>query len=234
MARTFSPENAARQARNAALVRRLAGAEGPERAALVEELALANMQVARSVARRYGGRSDFRDDLEQVAYLALVRAAQDFDAERGHEFLAYAVTCITGAVKHFFRDSAWVVRPPRPVQKSHSDARGLVEHVADGVQVETCFRPWSLDAPTPGDGEPLGELLTDGSDRTWEQTEARLLLWPHLRALPPRAQHILHQRFVEERTQHEIAEELGVSQMHVSRLLSRYVGELRVRMTEAA
>ena len=209
-----------------------AGAD--ERAALVEELALVNMEVARSIARRYGGRSSFRADLEQVAYLALVRAAQDFDASRGHEFLAYAVTCMNGAMKHFFRDAAWVIRPPRPVQKRHSDQHGLTDHVTDGVQVETCFRPWSLDAPTPGDGVPLRDLVADDADRTWEQAEARLLLWPHLRALPPRAQHVLHQRFVEDRTQQEIAEELGVSQVHVSRLLTRYVGELRLRLADAA
>jgi RNA polymerase sigma-B factor len=232
--RTVSPQYAVRQARNAELVSRLAAAVGAERYALVEELALVNMEVARSIARRYGGRSDFLADLEQAAYLALVQAARDFDASRGHEFLAYGVSCMTGAMKHFFRDAAWVVRPPRPVQKRHSDQRGLSDHVADGVQVESCFRPWSLDAPTPGDGAPLGELLTDDADRSWEQAEARLLLWPHLRALPPRAQQVLHQRFVEDRTQQEIADELGVSQVHVSRLLTRYVGELRDRMTEAA
>jgi RNA polymerase sigma-B factor len=229
-----SPRYVARQARNAELVERLADATGHDREAVVEELVLANLEVARAIARRYGGRSDFLGDLEQVACLALVRAAQDFDAHRGHEFLAYAVTCMTGAMKHFFRDSAWVIRPPRPVQKRHADGRGGGEHVADGVQVETCFRPWSLDAPTPGDAAPLGEMLADGLDRTWEESEARLMLWPHLRALPPRARHLLRRRFVDDCTQQEIADELGVSQMHVSRLLNRYVGELRDRMTAAA
>jgi RNA polymerase sigma-B factor len=81
---------------------------------------------------------------------------------------------------------------------------------------------------------PLRDLVADDADRTWEQAEARLLLWPHLRALPPRAQHVLHQRFVEDRTQQEIAEELGVSQVQVSRLLTRYVGELRLRLADAA
>jgi RNA polymerase sigma-B factor len=232
--RTPSPQHAVRQARNAELVARLVKAGGRDRDTVVEQLALVNMEVAQGIARRYAGRSDLRADLEQVAYVALVRAAQDFDAARGHEFLAYAVRCMTGAVKHYYRDSAWVIRPPRPVQQRHSEQRGFGDHVADGVEVETCFRPWSLDAPTPRDDLPLGELLVDSSDRSWEQAEARLLLGPHLRALPPRARHVLHQRFVEDRTQQEIAEELGVSQVHVSRLLTRYVGELRERMTEAA
>ncbi|GAA4718181.1 sigma-70 family RNA polymerase sigma factor [Nocardioides conyzicola] len=234
MNRPPSPRYIARQARNAELVERLADATGRDREAVVEDLVLANLEVARAVARRYGGRSDFLGDLEQVACLALVRAAQDFDPSRGHEFLAYAVTSMTGAMKHFFRDSAWMIRPPRPVQKRHTESREGADHVADGVEVETCFRPWSLDAPTPGEGAPLGETLPAGWDGTWEESEARLMLWPHLRALPPRARHLLHRRFVDDCTQQEIADELGVSQMHVSRLLNRYVGELRDRMTAAA
>ena len=97
--------------RNAALVAQLAAAAPEERDALVERLTVANMAVARSVARRYARRTDFGPDLEQVAYLALVRAARDYEPERGYEFLAYAIACITGAVKRYFRDSAWMVRP---------------------------------------------------------------------------------------------------------------------------
>jgi RNA polymerase sigma-B factor len=220
--------------RNAELVVQLAVAQGPERKALIDRLALNNMRVAKSIAGRYGGRSEFRHDLEQVACLALVRAALDFDAGRGHEFLAYAVPCITGAVKRYFRDSAWVIRPPRPVQERHSASSTGTEHVADGVQVETCFRPWSLDVPPPGDLAPLGETLADGTDQTWEQSEARLLLEPHLRALPLRAQQVLYLRFYEDHTQQEIADTLGISQYHVSRMLSRYVEELRATMANAA
>jgi RNA polymerase sigma-B factor len=226
--------DAERRLRNRDLVARLAVAGPDERVALVEELALENMPVARSVARRYAGRSGFGPDLEQAAYLALVRAARAFDATRGDDFLAYAVPCMTGAVKRYFRDSAWVVRPPRPVQERHVREQGLVEHVADGTEVESCFRPWSLDVTAAGATDPLGATLVDDEDRTWERTEARLLLGPLLRALDPRARQILHRRFVEDRTQQEIADELGVSQYHVSRLLSRSLRQLRESLTEAA
>ena len=220
--------------RTATIVAELARSAPADRGEIVERLVVANMAVARSVARRYTRRTDLGADLEQVAYLALVRAAQDYDPARGYEFLAYAIPCVTGAVKRYFRDSIWVVRPPRRVQVQHQAHLHWDEHVADGVAVETCFRPRSLDISQAGDSVPLGSTLVDPSDRTWETTEARLLLAPHLDALPERARRVLHLRFVEDRTQQEIADELGVSQMHVSRLLRRYVGELRARMTDAA
>lgn len=222
-----------RQVRNRLLAERLAVSGPVERAHVVQELALENMPVARSIAWRSAGRSRFGSDLEQVAYLALVRAAQDFDVAKGHDFLAYAVPCMRGAVKRYFRDSAWVVRPPRLVQQRHVELQGLFEHVDDGVEVESCFRPRSLDAPVPGDTVSLESNLADRDDRTWERTETRLLLGPHVSALPARTQQILHRRFVDDRTQQEIADEFGLSQYHVSRLLSVTLLNLRQRMTEA-
>jgi RNA polymerase sigma-B factor len=220
--------------RNSELIARLAAAEGPDREELVEQLVLTNLEVASSVARRYARRSDLGPDLRQVACVALVRAAREFDASRGHEFLAYAIPCMTGAIKRYFRDSAWAIRPPRPVQEQHSRAEPGADHVVAGIDVETCFRPRSLDGPRPGRSTPIGATIVDEWDRTWEQAEARLLLWPHLRTLPERAQHLLHRRFVDGWSQQEIAEELGVTQYHVSRLLTRYLGELRDRLVEAA
>jgi RNA polymerase sigma-B factor len=204
------------------------------RETVLHELVLANLDVAGAIARRYTGRSGFGDDLEQAANVALVKAARDFVPDRGHDFLAYAIPCMTGAVKRFFRDSAWTVRPPRPVQERHVEHRGLSRHVADGIEVETCIRPWRLDVPAPGDEVPLGAMLVDPRDQTWELAEIRLDLWQQLRQLSPRARQILHLRFVEDLTQQEIADRLGVSQYHVSRLLARYLGELRARMTEGA
>jgi RNA polymerase sigma-B factor len=194
---------------------------------------LANLDIARTIARRYTGRSGFGADLEQVAALALVRAAHDFDPTRGHAFLAYAIPCVTGAVKHYFRDSAWVVRPPRDVQERHVAQKGVADHVADGVQVESCFRPWSLDASMPGEESPLGARLED-EDRPWDRVEARLCFWPQLRSLPARARRIIYLRFFEDRTQQQIADELGITQFHVSRLLSRHLAELREKLAEAA
>jgi RNA polymerase sigma-B factor len=216
------------------LVSELATADPECRDGIVEKLTLTNLDVARAIARRYTGRSGLGPDLEQVAFLALVKAARDFDATRGHAFLAYAVPCIVGAVKHYYRDSAWAVKPPRGVQKEHGAWQGLSQHVAHGVEIQTCFRPWSLDVPRPGDVAPLGAELADPDDTTWERADNRLMLWQHVRELPPIARTILHHRFVEDRTQQEIADALGFSQYHVSRLLSRYLRDLRDRMVEAA
>lgn len=223
-----------RRARNAALTAQLQQAGNAERGGIIDALVLGNLDIARSVARRYAGRSGFGQDLEQIASLALVRAAQEFDAARGVEFLAYAMPCVRGAVKHYFRDSAWVVRPPRDVQQHHVAERGVTDHLADGVHVESCFRPWSLDAPMPGDETPLGAVLEDDADRSWERVEDRLVLWPELSSLPPRARRIIYLRFFEDRTQQQIADELGMTQFHVSRLLSRHLAELRAKMAGAA
>jgi RNA polymerase sigma-B factor len=182
-----------RRARTRELVSELATADPDCRDEIVEELTLTNLDVARAVARRYTGRSGLGPDLEQVAFLALVKAARDFDTARGQEFLAYAVPCIAGAVKHYYRDLAWAVKPPRPVQNEHRERQGLDQHVVHGVEVETCFRPWSLDVPRPGDAAPLGAGLADPEDSTWERTDIRLLLWQHMRELPPIARTILHQ-----------------------------------------
>ena len=173
-------------------------------------------------------------DAEIAEVEASADRLDDYEPERGYEFLAYAIACITGAVKRYFRDSAWMVRPPRPVQERHRSVEARSEHVAHGVAVESCYRPRSLDVPRPGDVVPLGSTLPDATDRSWEAADARLLLAPHLRALPARARRVLHLRFVEDRTQQEIADELGLSQMHVSRLLSRYLSELRARIDDAA
>lgn len=219
--------------RNAEIVERLATADEVERGGLVQELAVTNLGVARSIARRYARGSGFVPDIEQVACVALVRAAHDFDATRGHDFLAYAIPCMTGAVKRYFRDLAWSVRPPRDVQMAHTTIEDHADHVIDGVLIESCFRPRSLDAPGIGGAPPIGATIADVDDRTWDCADARLLLWPALRTLSPRAQWILHRRFVEGRTQQEIADELGVRQFHISRLLGRYLRELRERLTAA-
>lgn len=224
--------------RTAQLVARLEGADATERDAVVADLVLTNLPVARSVARkysrRYAGQSQFSQDLEQIACLALVRAARTFDPARGNDFLVYAIPWMAGEVRRFFRDGLWVVRPPRQLQEQHAQQEVEGPHVANGIRVDTCMRPWSLDSQLPGDVAPLGATLVDDDDRSWEQSEARLLLVPHLASLAPRAQHVLRLRFAEGRTQSEIGAELGVSQMHVSRLLSQALVELREKLTAAA
>lgn len=221
---------------NARLMAQLRTAVGAERADLVEALTLQNMDVARSMTRRFARRGAALDDLEQVAYLALFRAACDFDDERGEHFMPWAVACVRGALRHYFRDEAWIVRPPRSVQSVHyATRRAGADYVAGGINVESCLRPTHVDplieladvtAATPAGTAPA----TDPFNRV----ELREYLRPYLAALPPRARRLLHLRYVHERTQYEIAAELGLSQMQVSRLLRRHLEELRAAMSVAA
>jgi RNA polymerase sigma-B factor len=218
---------------NAALVALMAQRPPTDRDDLIEQLTLDNVEVARSVARRFSASPEFRPDLEQVACVALVRAAREFEPARDVEFLAYAVPCMTGAIKHYFRDVAWSVRPPRSVQQRHLSEDAPGAHFADGVAVESCFRPRSLDVPVNGAGSTLGAILR-GDDKDLRRADDRLLLAQLLQRLSPAARRLIHLRFVEDLTQQEIADRIGVSQYHVSRLLTRHLGELRQMMGEAA
>ncbi len=217
-----------------------------------------NMGVANSVARRYYHRGIDEDDLLQVAYLALTRAARDFDHGRHGDFLSYAVPTIRGELKKHFRDQGWTVRPPRRVQETQAKvgrAEGdLVqelgrtptpEEVADRIGAEVtdvveagsadgCFAPSSLDRPVNRDdaeSASLGDLLGT-EDRGHKAAEARVALAPAVRQLEDRDQRILYLRYFEERTQQEIADDIGVTQMQVSRLLSRIQRDLRQELTE--
>ncbi|KQW43928.1 hypothetical protein ASC77_21265 [Nocardioides sp. Root1257] len=229
-----------------------ARAAGPaEHRRLIDEIIVINLPVARSIAGRYRGRSVAVEDLEQVAYLALVRAANKFEPAKAEDFLSYAVPTIRGEIRRYFRDHGWMVRPPRRVQEVQSliqgvdpvsaDGRGTTAHdlagrlglplkdVSDALQAQGCFRPTSLDAPTMASGEPLADLLVDDEVDELEAAEARALIRTLVTELKPRDRLILYLRFFEGRTQQEIGDELGVTQMQVSRLLSRILADLRVR-----
>ena len=228
-------------------------AETPaERERIFEEIVLINIDFARSLARRFRNRGVALEDLEQVALLTLVRVVPKFDPGKDRDFLAYAVPSIRGDLKRYFRDHAWTVRPPRrvqeiqlEVQRAHARAREVgeptsAEAIAEGLHLKTadveeallaggCFQPLSLD--TPLSGEPgatsLGETIPSSDDEAREAAEARVLLAPLLRELGERDRRIVHLRFSQGRTQQEIADDLGVTQMQVSRLLSRILRELR-------
>ncbi|WP_237111495.1 sigma-70 family RNA polymerase sigma factor [Nocardioides sp. WS12] len=222
-----------------------------QRQELRHEAILLNLEVARSIAARYAGRGIPTDDLEQVACAALVRAAADFDPKLSNEFIAYAVPTIRGEVKKHFRDCGWTIRPPRRVQElqaSVAHARALLqqslgreptlEEVADDIGADLdqvieaaaadgCFTPTSLDRPvTQLSDLTIGDLLP-ASSSGFDAAEARVLLGPAIRHLPPRDRRILRLRFFEGRTQQEIGDELGVTQMQVSRLLTRILRDLR-------
>ncbi|WP_116952065.1 SigB/SigF/SigG family RNA polymerase sigma factor [Jiangella endophytica] len=242
-------ESTARQ-----LLERAAGAEADERRRLIDEVVLLYLGLAESIARRYAGRGVERDDLLQVARLGLVAAAHRFDPSLGKDFVSFAVPTISGEVKRYFRDHGWAVRPPRRVQELAAQVSVATAEVAQtsgttptqaelaehlGVEADEireasashdCFTAASLDYRGFNDEETsLVETLGDDEDG-YDRTETMVLLAPVCRELKPRDRHILYLRFFKGRTQQEIGTELGVTQMQVSRLLTRILGQLRERV----
>jgi RNA polymerase sigma-B factor len=225
---------------------------------LLDYVVRINMGVARSVASRYLNRGIEEDDLVQVAYAALTRAARDFDPSRHEDFLSYAVPTIRGELKKHFRDHGWTVRPPRRVQETQAritqaesellqlfgrppTPEETAEHlgaevpdVIEALSADGCFAPSSLDRPLAGAAgggfATVGDLLGE-EDSSQPAAEARVTLAPVVRRLKERDRRILYMRFFEERTQQEIADDIGVTQMQVSRLLSRIMRDLRTELT---
>jgi RNA polymerase sigma-B factor len=219
---------------------------------LREQLVTRYLPLARSLARRFASGGEPLEDLEQVAALALVKAVDGFDAERGTAFSSYAVPSIAGAIKRHFRDHGWSVRVPRELQeramrvnqleKELSGALGeaptlneLAEATAlgaeDVLEARVAYRALhasSLDAPTlDADGESRALIETMGDDDDGYSTVLdRSALDSLLGGLDGRDRAIVELYFREELTQSEIGERLGYSQMHISRLLRRAVGEL--------
>jgi RNA polymerase sigma-B factor len=218
---------------------------------LLDQIVELNLCVARSLAHRYRDRGLDVEDLEQVAYLALVKAAHRFDPDAGHDFLSYAVPTVRGELRRHFRDVGWTVRPPRRVQELQSrvadvqvDLAGRLgrsptagelaaeleedrSDVEEALGAEGCFVPASLDRPVSENSSTcVGDLL-EGPDGGHSSAEARIALAPAVRRLGERDRRILQLRFFEDRTQREIGEDIGVTQMQVSRLLSRIFDDLR-------
>lgn len=245
-----TPRN--RSAVSQRLLERAAAETDPlERKRLQDEVVVLHMGLARAIAARYRGRGIADEDLAQAASMALLKAARNFDASLGVEFLSYAVVTMKGEVKRQFRDYGWMVRPPRPIQKLQADvsrAQGELTHilgrsprvkevaahldvpeedVVEALSADGCYTPTSLDAPVGADGGgALGEMLAD-DDRAMSEAEARIMLAPAVRALPEREREILYLRFFKQQTQAQIAAEVGVTQMQVSRILARVLVQLR-------
>jgi RNA polymerase sigma-B factor len=224
--------------------------DGDEGARL--ELVERTLPLARTLARRYANKGESLDDLEQVAALGLVKAIERFDLEREVRFTTFAVPTISGEIKRHFRDRGWMLRVPRDVQELSARvgvarerltreqgrspsvpelagaARATVEQVLEAIGAAYAYRTLSLD-------EPLGEGIDaldsiGGPDRGFERVEQRFMLRSGLTHLPAREREILHLRFYEGLTQREIADRIGVSQMHVSRLIRRSIEALRERL----
>ncbi|MEW2544221.1 SigB/SigF/SigG family RNA polymerase sigma factor [Streptomyces sp. NPDC047002] len=235
--------------------RRLAAApHGPERERLLQEIAAAWLPMAHRIARGYRERGESLDDLEQVAALGLTKAINRFDPSLCKAFESYAVPTIKGELRRHFRDFMWSVHVPRRVQELRNQVRrarqelaqqpggeaptaariaahcGLTEEeVRQGEAALGSFAALSLDAPalTTGDeGASLGDLFGE-QEAAFDLVADREAVKPCLRGLPTRERRILYLRFFEDMTQARIAEELGVSQMHVSRLITRTCARLR-------
>jgi RNA polymerase sigma-B factor len=225
---------------------------------LRDELVEAHIGLAEYLARRFANRGEPLDDLVQVALIGLVKAVNRFDPNRGVEFSTYATHTIAGELKRHFRDKGWAVRAPRRMQELYLRLTQVVsslgqqlgrsptigelaaetqvseEEVLEALEAGQAYRFASLDVPKGGsdDGDTLGEGLGE-DDPGIANAESRVVLSPLMAKLPARQRQIIRLRFFEGLTQSEIASRLGISQMHVSRLLARSVAELRAAGLEA-
>lgn len=215
------------------------------------ELIEAHIGLAEYLARRFSNRGEPLDDLVQVASTGLIKAVDRFEPERGLQFSTYATHTIVGELKRHFRDKGWAVRVPRRMQELHlrlntvtstlgqelgrsptiaevaEAAEVSEEEVLEAMEAGQAYRFTSLDAPAPGEeGGSLAGTLGEEDDEMID-AERRATLGPLIQTLPERQQNIVHLRFFEGMTQSEIASRMGISQMHVSRLLARSLDQLR-------
>jgi RNA polymerase sigma-B factor len=219
-----------------------------------EELTRRFMPLARSLARRYGHSSEPFEDLVQVAAMGLVKALDRYDIDRGCPFQSFAIPTILGEMRRYFRDSGWAVHVPRGAQEralkvrdaqerlansnGHAPSAGQlaefleldIEDVIDALQVIHAYETVSLDAPRPGSTDDESIAYGDSlgtEDDSYELVDLDVTVASVLEHVPERERRILQMRFVDDLTQTEIAERVGISQMQVSRLLRRSLDQLR-------
>ena len=213
---------------------------------LRNELVEEHMRLAEFLARRFAHRGEAADDLRQVALVGLLKAVERFEPDRGLQFSSFATPTITGELKRYFRDRGWAVRVPRRIQELHLEldrtvnelsqelgrpptpaeiaqrAGVLEEDVLESMEAGSLYRLASIDAgrsddeSSPNPAQRLGEI-----DAELTAVDDRVAVTEMLAVLPEREQKIVYLRFFEGMTQSEIAEEIGISQMHVSRMLVR-------------
>jgi RNA polymerase sigma-B factor len=208
-----------------------------------------HLGLAHQLARRFANRGETQDDLVQVASLALINAVDRFDPDRGFEFSTFATRTVLGELKRHFRDKGWAVRAPRRVQELYlelgtaadslaqelghpptvlelAERTGATEEaVLEALEAGQGYRATSIDAPDRQEGT-IASRLGD-VDAGFAGSEDHQVLEEALQTLPEREQLILRLRFVDGLTQSEIADRIGVSQMHVSRLLAASIAQLR-------
>lgn len=233
--------------------------DGAERAGLRAEVIQAWMPMAERLAGRFRNRGESAEDLRQVAALGLVKAVDRFDPARGTAFESFAVPTVVGEVKRHFRDHLWGLHVPRRVQELRNRIRGACqellqeldgrgptvaevarhtglteEDVLLGLDAQDSFNTMSLEAELPGtDGYTLADTLGN-ADPGLDLVVHREAVKPLLRDLAERERRILYLRFFGDMTQNQIASIMGISQMHVSRLISRTCAELRAELLAEA
>jgi RNA polymerase sigma-B factor len=226
----------------------------PSRPALREQTIEAWLPMAHRLARRYAGRGEPLDDLLQTATIGLIKAIDRFDPDHGVDFVGYAIPTILGEIKRYFRDRAWSIRVPRRLQEMRmaiNDANSVLAHtlgraptvadiaahldateeeVLEGLEGARAYQATSLSAPTSAEGTlELGDTL-GAEEHGYELTDLHLALQPAMACLTERERRIVTLRFYGNQTQTQIAEQIGVSQMHISRLLTAALGKLRTHL----
>jgi RNA polymerase sigma-B factor len=227
--------------------------ERPLAAALQDDIALRHMDIAESVARSFAASGPEASDIRQVAYLGLIKAVQRFNPARGVPFASFAVPTINGEIKRYLRDSCWVVRPPREVQDLRTEiaraapamAQRLREATARELGLElgwsedkileaqashSSLRPDSLDAPF--EGRSWADTLASDSNGM-ERSDDMISLRSAVNELDSSEKELLYRRYFMEQTQQGIGNELGMSQMQVSRTLARILVKLQKRLLAA-
>jgi RNA polymerase sigma-B factor len=222
-----------------------------------EGLVHLHLALVQHCARRFLNRGELQEDLVQVGTIGLLKAIDRFDAGRGVEFSTYATPTIIGEIKRHFRDRGWAIRVPRRLQELRlaiTEANSTLTHtlgrsptvpdiavhlgiseedVLEGLEGARAYNATSLSTPISSDGSTeLGDTL-GGEDREYEIAETRVALGPALASLDEREQKILTLRFYGNLTQSQIADQVGISQMHVSRLLTRALTKLRGQLSAA-
>ena len=229
----------------------LAASPSPPRSAARERLIVNHMPFVEALARRYADRGEPLEDLVQVGMVALVGAADRFDPERGVDFRSFAAPTVLGEIRRHFRDRTWAVRVPRglkddwaqvnsatdvlvgrlgrsPTAAEVAQELGMeLDRVLDALGARSAYRPRSLSRPASPEDEGGGDLEVPAGEDGYELVEDRMALTDALRVLPARERVILHLRFEKGLYQSEIAARLGISQMHVSRLIARSLETLR-------
>jgi RNA polymerase sigma-B factor len=247
------------RARSAELFATLRGDDTTEveRAMARDDLVHLHLSLVEHCARRFRNRGEPFEDLVQVGTIGLIKAVDRFETDRGVEFSTYATPTVIGEIKRHFRDKGWAIRVPRRLQELRMQIGGAtseltqrlgrsptprelaeaigctVEEIVEGIESSHAYATLSLDASDDSDDGPPAMLATLGKlDADIEHVEVRESLKPLLDGLGEREKKILLLRFFKNMTQSQIAEEIGVSQMHVSRLLTRTLAQLRTSLEQ--